>query len=375
MKVVVTGGGTGGHVYPALAVARHLYDTHPGWEVLFIGSAAGPEAEVAGEYGVPFEGLDLSGLVGRGALDRPRALFLFTRGVLRCRRILGEFRPACVVGTGGYAAAPACFAAKTLGIPIILHEMNYQPGIVTRILCRGAYAVAAAQQGTEVLLPRRARVVVTGIPVRPEIEALADSGWHAEVREEACAVFGLERGRETLLVFGGSQGARALNDALWEVLPRLSERSGLQVLHLTGKRAYEEPRRSQAEERLAGKPLVYRAVAYVERMDLVYSVADMAVARSGAGTVAELVAASVPSVLVPYPYATGAHQEGNAELLGRLGVAKVIKQEGDSALAALLEALQLMDDGPERARMISAFPAARRGSGAEGIAALVEELS
>lgn len=375
VKVVVTGGGTGGHVYPAIAVARYLSRAHPGWEVLFIGSAGGTEADVAGVYGVPFEGIELSGVVGRRALDQPRALYLFARGVFRCRRILGSFRPTCVVGTGGYAAAPACFAARTLGVPIILHEMNYRPGIVTRVLCRGAYAVAVAHQGTGESLPGGVNVVVTGVPVRPEMESLADTGRRAEVGREARDVFGLESGRKTLIVFGGSQGAQALNEALWEVLPSISGRGDLQVLHLTGKRAYEEPRLARVEESLSRERLVYRAVAYVERMDMVYAVADMAVARSGAGTVAELVAASVPSVLVPYPYAAGAHQEGNAELLQREGVAKMIKQDGDSALAAVLEAVRLMDDEAERSRMGAAFAEARRGSGAEGIAALIEELS
>ena len=144
---------------------------------------------------------------------------------------------------------------------------------------------------------------------------------------------------------------------------------------MTGKRAEKETRLVRVEESLSGERLVYRTVAYVERMDLVYSVADMVVARSGAGTVAELVAASVPSVLVPYPYAAGAHQEGNAELLQREGVAKMIKQDGDSALAAVLEAVRLIDDEAERSRMADAFARARRGSGAEGIAALIEELS
>ena len=374
VKVVVTGGGTGGHVYPAIAVARYLSREHPGWEVLFIGSAGGREADAADVYGVPFKGIELSGLAGRRSLDRPRALCLFARGVFRCRKILREFGATCVVGTGGYASAPACFAARPLGVPIILHEMNYRPGIVTRVLCRGAYAVAVADQGTGGLLPGGVNVVVTGVPVRTEMEALADPGWRAEVGREALDVFGLERGRKTLIVFGGSQGAQALNEALWEVLPSISERGDLQVLHLTGKRAREEPRLARVEESLEGKRLVYRAVAYVERMDLVYSVADMAVTRSGAGTVAELAAASVPSVLVPYPYAAGAHQEGNAELLQREGVAKMIKQVGDSALAAVQEAVRLMDDEAERSRMGAAFAEARRGSGAEGIAVLVEEL-
>ena len=338
MRVVVTGGGTGGHVYPALAVAGYLSGADSSWETLFIGTESGPEAAAARVAGIPFEGLELAGLMGRRPGDRIRALTLFTRGVWSCRRILGEFQPGCVVGTGGYVAAPACFAARTLGIPIILHEMNYHPGVVTRVLSRGAYAVAVAHRETGELLPRNARVVTTGIPVRPEIEALASPDRRREAVDEACERFGLELERRTLLLFGGSQGAEALNEALWEVLPRVSGRGDLQVLHLTGKKGYEKRRRLKAEESLAGKPIIYRPIAYLERMDLAYAVCDLAVARAGAGTVAELMAASLPSVLVPFPYATGAHQESNARSVERLGAARVVKQRGDSALDAVEEA-------------------------------------
>ncbi len=372
MRLVITGGGTGGHIYPAIAVAKYFQDV-PGTEIIFIGSFAGPEGDSARAAGLHFEGLELSGLVGKDPVAAVRALGRFSAATVRCRRLFKSERPDCLVGTGGYAAAPATFAAAWMKVPFVAIEPNFQPGLVTRVLSRRAGAVAVAFDGTAALLPHGARVRVTGVPVRREIERLASDDAHDEAKEEALRFFELEQGRPTLLVFGGSQGAQALNDALWSVLESNETRADLQILHLTGKRAHQDPRRSRAESK-ASRGSVYKALPYCYRMELAYGVADLALTRAGAGTIAELAAAALPAVLVPYPYASG-HQDLNARELAASGAALVVDQEGDSAERAVREALSLMHDAERLARMRNALRVPGRTLGTEGIAALVEELT
>lgn len=373
MRLVVSGGGTGGHVYPAIAIARS-FGTLPGNEIVFVGSATGPEGKAARDAGIKFEGLELAGVVGKSPTAALRAILLFARATLRCRKLFKDMRPSCVVGTGGYAAAPACFAAAWMKLPLVLHEMNFKPGLVTRLLSRRAGAVAVAFEGTVGLLGRGARARVTGVPVRAEIEALAVSGPRSRAREEALEQFGLEDGRRTLLVFGGSQGAQAINDATFEALPKLAERSDIQVLHLTGSGGYEDPRRPALEQSLAATGLLYKAIEYCDRMELAYSIADLALARAGAGTIAEITAAGVPALLVPYPHAAG-HQELNAHELEVSGAVRVVAQDGESASCGFTSALLLLDDRVELERMREAMRSLRGVTGTEGIAALVEELT
>jgi UDP-N-acetylglucosamine--N-acetylmuramyl-(pentapeptide) pyrophosphoryl-undecaprenol N-acetylglucosamine transferase len=373
MRLVVSGGGTGGHVYPAIAIARSFM-TLPGNEIVFVGSTTGLEGKAARDAGIKFEGLELAGVVGKGPTAALRAILLFARATLRCRRLFKDMRPGCVVGTGGYAAAPACFAAAWMKLPLVLHEMNFKPGLVTRLLSRRAGAVAVAFEGTAGLLGRGARVRVTGVPVRAEIEALAGSGPRSRAREEALEQFGLEDGRRTLLVFGGSQGAQAINNATFEALPKIAERGDIQVLHLTGSGGYGDPRRLTLEESLNAPGLLYKAIEYCDRMELAYSIADLALVRAGAGTIAEITAAGVPALLVPYPYATG-HQELNARELEVRGAVRVVVQDGESASCGFTSALLLLDDRVGLERMKEAMRSLRGVTGTEGIAVLVEELT
>jgi len=374
LLVVVTGGGTGGHVYPGLAVSRELLNSRPEAELLFVGSAAGPERGAAAEAGLEFEGLPLSGLAGRGPLKGAAAAARFARGTARCIALFRRRRPACVVGTGGYVAAPACFAALLAGIPLILHEMNLHPGLVTRMLASRARAVACAHQGTAAMLSAKSRVVVTGVAVRPAIVALADGENRSAVAEKGRREFGLAPGKRTLLVFGGSQGAGAVNVAVWEMLSSVSGREDLQVLHITGRRDYDDERRRVAEGVAGPGGPRYRAIPFLERMELAYSVADLALTRAGAGTVAELEAALVPGVLVPYPFATESHQESNAEALAAKGAAIVVRQEGDSAVKAAARAFEVLRDAGALESMKAALVSPGGAGAAERIVELIKEV-
>lgn len=376
MLLVVTGGGTGGHVYPCISIARSFIEQHPGAEVLFVGSDSGREEGSASAAGIAFKGLALSGLVGRSPLQSARAVIRFVAGERECRKMLEGSAPFCVVGTGGYASAPACFAARGLQIPYILLEMNYKPGIVTRLLARRSYAVAMAYTETREILPDGVRAVMTGVPVRLEISRLSSAESRATAAAEGMEEFGLKPDRRTVMVVGGSQGARALNLSVWEALPGISGRDDLQVLHLTGPGDFDDERRREAERATSSAQISYTALPYTERMDLAYAVADLVVARSGAGTIAELVAAVVPSVLVPYPFAAGGHQAANAEKLAATGAAEVCGQEGDSASRAVELAIVTVCDDMALERMRKAAASSVSGvDGTRGIITLVEELA
>jgi len=374
LRLIVTGGGTGGHVYPAIAVAEYIREKDPDASVTFIGSAGGPEAAAAQAAEIPFEGLHVAGLIGKSPLKAIKAAFMFLRSIRRCRRLFKTLRPDCVLGTGGYASATACLTAVLGRVPLVLLEMNYEPGRVTRLFSRRARAVAVAYQETSGRLGGKANVVVTGVPVRAEIAALADEARRLAAADEALTTFGLEKDRRTLLVFGGSQGAQAINEALWARVPELTKAAELQVLHMTGKNNFDVPERAAAEAAAAKGQLLYRALPYSERMDLALAVADLALARSGAGTVAELMAAMLPSVLVPYPHATGGHQEKNARALAEKGAVAVIPQKAGSADEAVSFAIGLMDDAEELGAMKEAARAAGGAGGTKGIARLLEEL-
>ncbi|MBN1289790.1 MAG: undecaprenyldiphospho-muramoylpentapeptide beta-N-acetylglucosaminyltransferase [Actinobacteria bacterium] len=374
LRIVVTGGGTGGHVYAAVSMALSC-KKRLGSEVLYIGSKSGPEARIARDAGIDFEGADLSGVAGGSIFAKARSLLLFIHGLRWCRKLLRDFKPDCVIGTGGYVSAPACFAAVTRKVPLVLSEMNFNPGIVTRVLAGRAYAVALAYEETGTMLKSKANTVLTGIPVRKDIEDLRDGKERMKIKSEALREFGLRERRRTLLVFGGSQGAKAINTAVRESLPGLMNRDDLQILHITGKRDNLDEGVSMFPENIDGGELVYKVVPYTEKMNMAYAVCDLAITRGGAGTLAELTVAGVPSVIVPYPYAAEDHQSRNAEALVGAGAAVLVRQSGDNASEAVIEAVKLIDK-PMRLRDMSLKCGdVYLGNGSNGIIEILNGLS
>lgn len=376
MHLVVTGGGTGGHIYPAVAVAEYARKNLPDTTVSYIGSVSGPEAAIAGEAGIPFDGVEVAGVVGKSPITALKSMIMSLRAAFRCRKLLKRLGADCVVGTGGYAMVPACIAAITMRVPLVLHEMNFDPGHATRLLARRAAAIAVAYAGTAEFLPAssRRRVVVTGVPVRPEIEAIASPEAREEAKNEATRVFGLDAEKKTLLLFGGSQGAEALNESAWAELAALADRVDVQVVHVTGRKNIEDASLAGFQKEVTGRGLIYRPFPYMDRMDLAYALADLAVCRAGAGTIAEIMATGVPAVLVPYPHAAG-HQERNARALAETGAVVVVPQVGGSATEAVRRALELLDDDASLALMRKAAEESKRPGGAKGIASLVEEMT
>lgn len=343
MRVIVTGGGTGGHVYPALAIIDGLRSRHADWAVLYAGSPRGLEARVAPAKGIPFEPVRARGLAG-GWWGRLRALCDLVIGYLQARRLVDRWRPDVVVGTGGYVSAPVVAAAGRRGVPVVLLEQNVTPGKATRWLSRWAAVICCGWPPAAGTL-RAEQVLVTGNPVRRDILAAT--------RAAGRAALGIDPDRPVILVTGGSQGARRINEAVLAAAPLWRDRPWT-VVHLTGP-AHQESAGAATTTALAGGSLVYRPEAYLEDMAGAYAAADVVVCRAGALTLAEVTARGLPAVLVPYPGA-GGHQLENAAALAAAGAAVVVP-DGEALERLGREVAAVMDD-PERRRAMTAASAA-----------------
>lgn len=314
MRVVLAAGGTAGHIFPGLSLARRLRDDH-GADVLFVGRAGGQEARLVPAAGFRLATVESRPFVRRLSVRALAAPVAALRAARRARRLLRAADVA--VGMGGYTSVPVALAAWRERVPLVLHEQNAVPGLANRVAARWARSVALSFAEAGSRFPSRVRTVVTGNPVRDAIARVPRE--RDTLARQAQEEHGLETGRRTVVVFGGSQGALHLDRAAAEAVPLL-DREDVQLLIITGPAHLGEVTRHLPRE--ASLPV--RTVAFVDRMELVYAVADLAVARAGAGTIAELTVAGVPALLVPYPYATGDHQEANARALQRAGGAAVV---------------------------------------------------
>ncbi len=333
MRILIAGGGTAGHVTPAVAVAEELGSD----DVLFVGTKAGVEARMVPARGIPLETIDVTGF------DRARPHSVVTAGARalsatgRLRVLVKRFRPHAVLGMGGYVSFPACAAARSCGVPVVLHEQNIVLGLANRVLKPLAQRVAVSFRETLAMTGRKG--VYTGNPVR---RSLVEADLRA-LRPEARARFGLDPGRKTLLVFGGSQGAASVNEAALGLGVEWEGRTDLQVLHVAGTVHWPElPRRAA---RADGDGLVYRIVEYVEDMEAAYAASDLALCRGGASTVAELTVVGLPSIVVPYPHHRDRQQERHARVLQQAGAAAVLlDSEVTARRVASLASEILLDD-------------------------------
>ena len=307
MRVILTGGGTGGHIYPALSVAGCL----DGDELLYVGTAQGPEAEIVPRAGLEFRSVPSRKLARGGSpLALVGALGVSALGILRAVGLLREWRPDVVLGTGGYASAGVMFAAALLRIPTVIHEANAVPGRVNQLLARLCTRVAVTYAATQSCFPA-SKTVVTGMPVRPDL-------LRADPRR-AQEKYDLDPNAPLLLVSGGSGGAQTLNRAVLQALPLLAG-SGLQVVHQTGKSLFEGVRAEVPEP-----PVWYHPLPYLEDMPSLLAAATVILCRAGSSTLAEVTALGIPAIVVPYPYAVADHQTGNARALAEAGAAIVVK--------------------------------------------------
>lgn len=319
---VFSGGGTGGHLYPALALCQALRELRPDVRPFFVGAGRGLEARLLPERKVDHILLPVAGLEGRSLWARGAALLALVRSLFVAGEAFHRLRPRVVVVTGGYAGGPAGILAVVMGIPLALQEQNARPGLTTRVLSRWARQIHLAFPEALEALPAkaRARARVSGNPIREP-----DGGTPPQARRR----FGLDPGGPVLLVVGGSQGAQVLNEVLLEAVKGVMEGwlrrpAGLQVLWSTGPRHVEKV---GAELAKTGSPEWVRILGFLEDMPTALRAATLAVSRAGAMTTSEFLAWGVPSILVPLPSSAGGHQARNAESLARAGAALCIPQD------------------------------------------------
>lgn len=364
MRVVIAGGGTTGHLAPGLAVADLLRSQ--GAEILFIGTPNGPEARLVPKAGYEFKAVSV---IGRGAgkftLRNARAVGKLSTATVRSLGIIRKFNPDVVVGTGGYVSLPAAAASRLCGLPLVLHEQNSVPGMANRAASRFARSVGVSFPGTERFFGPGA--VLVGNPVRRSLTQFDREALRPAGLEE----FGLEPGRPTLLVFGGSQGAQSINQAVTGAYDGLRT-SDLQILHLAGPRNAEAVEKAVEQQRQPGDSLVYRVVGYADSMELAYACSDLALCRSGASTVAELAAVGLPALLVPLPISLDDDQRKNAEAVVEVGGARMLLN-ADLNPQVVVEVVEgLIRDPAQLGSMARAVRTLARPDAAERFAELVE---
>lgn len=336
MKILLSGGGTGGHIYPALALIRRLQALDPSVEILYIGTEKGLESRIVRNAGIAFESVEIQGFKRSLSISNVKTIQLFIKSIQKSKKIVKAFQPDVVIGTGGYVCAPVVYAASKLGIPTIIHEQNSVAGVTNKFLARYVTKIAVCFEEARAEFGKYAeKVVYTGNPRAQEVVGIKPSAILEEYQLDAI--------RPTVLIFGGSRGARSLNEAFLEALPILATKD-YQLLFATGEIHYEKIK-EQVQTHLA-KTHSIAVVPYIENMPEVFANVELVVSRSGATTLAELTALGLPSILIPSPYVTNDHQTRNAESLTKRGAAKMIaeKELNGVSLTQAIDELMLHED-------------------------------
>ncbi|MFZ5827058.1 MAG: undecaprenyldiphospho-muramoylpentapeptide beta-N-acetylglucosaminyltransferase [Bacillota bacterium] len=353
MRYLITGGGSGGHIYPALSIAEALRHLDPEADVLYVGTANSREAEVVPRAGLPFAVINSGRLINLGLAQKIKGGLQALKGVLDAIVHIRRFRPDVVVGTGGFVSGPVLLAAKLTGRPVVIQEQNAFPGVTNRIAARWARAVFVPYEEAKAHFPKGTRLIMAGNPVRPEVAAAT--------REEGRKAFAIGEAEKVLVIMGGSGGARDFNRAAADAVMLLDEPS-LRVLHITGERYYEQTKEQYGERENV------TVLPYVHNMPEAYAAADAGLFRAGALTLAEIQVRALPSVLIPSPNVTHNHQEWNARTLEKRGAAIVLREEGITPIK-LAEALtQVLNDREKASQISKALEALAQPEAAKEIA-------
>lgn len=329
IRIVISGGGTGGHIFPAIAIANALKSIRADIEILFVGAEGKMEMEKVPAAGYTIKGLPIAGIKRELSLDNLSFPLKLIRSLQKANSILKEFNPDVAVGVGGYASGPLLFVAARRGVPTLIQEQNSYPGITNKLLAKKAKKICVAYENMDAFFPS-AKIVFTGNPVRNDIQSIEGK------REEAAAFFGLDLTKPTILVVGGSQGARSINRAVKDGLQQLKD-AGVQVIWQTGKLFSSEA--TTALNTLSSDAI--KGMDFISRMDLAYALADVVVTRAGASTVSELCIVQKPSILVPLPTAAEDHQTKNCRALLTKNAALLIP-DSEAATRLVAEAIRLI---------------------------------
>ena len=333
-KIIISGGGTGGHIFPALSIAGEIKRRYPDCEILFVGAEGRMEAERVPEAGYPIKLLPVQGLErGGGLLSKWRTMRQLLKSISAAQEFIRDFKPEAAVGVGGYASAPTLLAASKSGIPTLIQEQNSFAGKTNKLVGRHADTVCVAYNGMQRFFPSAGKIVLTGNPTRTELRDLTRK------MPEAYDAFGLDAGKKTLLVLGGSLGAGSINLAVAGFVEKLGREEEIQVIWQCGKGHHEEVTKTVD----TALPDNVRLVPFISRMDYAYSIADLVVSRAGAGSISELTNLGLPMILVPSPNVAEDHQTKNARALESEGAAAMI-QDSDAVRDLIPTALKLIKD-------------------------------
>ncbi len=331
LKILVTGGGTGGHVFPAIAIADAIKKMRPDTEFLFVGAIGKMEMERVPKAGYAIEGLNITGFQRSMSLKNLAFPIKLLRSLWKARSIVRKFQPDVVIGTGGYASGPVMQAAQRAGIPTLIQEQNSYAGVTNKILGKKAARICVAYDHMEQFFPQE-KIVFTGNPVRSDILDLQGK------REEGLKHYGLDPEKKTIVVIGGSLGARTLNNAMRDNVELFEQQEAIQVIWQCGK-FYEYEYTAMETAKLPN----VQCLAFIDRMDLLYAAADVLISRAGALTISELCLVGKPAILVPSPNVAEDHQTKNALALVEKVAARLVR-DGDAKEKMLQDALLILEN-------------------------------
>jgi len=361
VRIVISGGGTGGHIYPAIAVAQELRKKHQNVEITFIGTRRGIESKAVPSAGFLIKHI-YAAPMSKQLVKLLKFLFVNFAGFLQALSILISIKPNLVIGSGGYVSAPVITASAILGIPIVLLEQNVLPGKTNRFLSKFAKKVLTSFEDSKKFLPE-GKAILTGNPIRREIME--------RDKNEAFSILNLSPEKFTLLITGASQGARSINEAVVKSLTVWKDMDW-QIIHLVGRKNYEEVKRA-TDPILTGMKCEYLCIDYTEDMASVYAMADLVVARAGASTLAEITAVGIASILVPYPHAADNHQEKNARWMEKCGGSVVIL-DNDVKEKLAHEVMNLAENVEKRKLMASSSKKIGKPGALESIMGELDEF-
>ena len=344
LKVIISGGGTGGHIFPALSIANKLREVNPETEILFVGAEGRMEMEKVPAAGYEIIGLPIAGLQRKLTLSNLALPFKILKSLRMARKTLKEFRPDIAIGVGGYASAPLLWAAGRLGIPTLIQEQNGFAGLTNKILGRNAGSICVAYEGMERFFPAD-RIVLSGNPIRKDIVPATE-----QMKAEACSFYGLDPEKKHIFIVGGSLGSRTLNEAMkkW-ITDGCPGGKEIEVIWQCGKYYKKAMDEFMAEAAASGVRVSgIQHHDFIQRMDLAYAVSDVVISRSGASSVSELCAAEKAVIFVPSPNVTEDHQTHNAMALVNKDAALIVK-DGEAGEKLMAEACGLIEDSGKRA--------------------------
>ncbi|MBD1379933.1 undecaprenyldiphospho-muramoylpentapeptide beta-N-acetylglucosaminyltransferase [Metabacillus arenae] len=314
MRIVVSGGGTGGHIYPALALIKEIKRNHADVEFLYIGTEKGLEKKIVEREGIPFKSIEITGFKRSLSFENIKTIMRFLKGVNKSRRYLKEFKADVVIGSGGFVCGPVVYAAAKSNIPTVIHEQNSLPGITNKFLARYVDKIAICFEEARSFFPEN-KTVLTGNPRASEVVGVDGAKGRASL--------GLKPGKKSVLIFGGSRGAKPINDAVLEMINSIDQKD-YEVIYVTGEVHYEKVMMEAGKTRKSDKLIIK---PFIHNMPEVLAGVDLIVSRAGATSLAEITALGLPSILIPSPYVTANHQEKNAKALSDSGAALVLLEK------------------------------------------------